>query len=679
VKVWVSPLKLAEAAPLLLGCCLLVAVVGAAMPAGIGAETPPPAIVETKPVFRLEAETSAVPTTIALGLAVGELDFEPRSTSTGQAVTVVRRYENGDPLHVVATGVFPTGTDITLSDRAIEATSLGVADIVQVKPHASVTFGNETIALTELIQSPHEVSYSTPTMVEAIYRGAFTNNGVEATFQVRLFDSGDIWMRIWVQRPNPRRSGSKDSRGVTKKLVVEIDGEIVADTETLPLYKNGSVDWERYVGREQYPHAAWQDTARLQRTGLVPMYGWIRSVSERQLNALKQTYTPGQIGNYKKTMGAGGVTFELGPLTGWAARWLGSNGDARAWRAIIANTRAAGSYPITWRNAQGWTLTPSDSPAVAYNGKNGNGTNYLTNGPYQFDGAHNPELYVGYLITGDTYFRELMQGNVAALYMLSRVRGKGVKKRSQDQIRQTGWVIRAIGNAAQILPDNHPGLSDLRAWLWTQYKAALRAGPDSKHIDGSYTLGVPWAALGSNKGQPISQAPWMHNFWAWAVAYIARTDALRGEQKAKAQRLARWMLQSVVGQLGGVDGSCPARAAEYNLKYSDQSHRFFGAISKAEKLYKDWPTLFLANFGDEACSRKLPCNRSTCPSSVNSYWAQLMPAIAEAFEYEIPGIQEKWDLVRKADNYASDIYKKNWSWGGWGVTGRGQELAPLHR
>jgi hypothetical protein len=629
------------------------------------------------PSFRFDATTSVVPTTIALGLSPGELGFEPRSTSTGQAVTVLRRYENGDPLHVVATGVFPVGRDISLSDKSIQAKALTENDIVQAAPRAAVTFNDEVIELSDLLGSPLEVPYSTPSMVEAIYRGAFGDHGVEARFQVRLFDSGDLWVRVWVQRPNPKRGGSKDKKGVTKRLVVTIGNHVTVDTDTLPLYKNSSVDWERYIGTEQYPHTAWQDTQRLQRTGLIPSYGWIRSVPEGQLNALTQEYTPGKIGNYKKVMGAGGVTFELGPVTGWVARWLGSNGDARAWRAIIANMRGAGMYAITWRNAEGQILKPSDSPAIAFNGKNGNGTNYLTNGPYQFDGAHNPEIYVAYLITGDTYFRDLMEGNVAALYMLSRVKGEGVNKRSQGQIRQTAWIIRAIGNAAQILPDDHPSLPDLRAWLWTQYRTMLLAGPDNKKIDDSYTLGAPWAALGSGKDKPIVQGPWMFNFLAWSAAYIARTDALRGEQKAEAQRMARWLLQSVVGQLGGADGNCADRGAEYTLKYSDQAHRFFGAITTAEKLYKDWPTLFRANFGDEVCSGKLRCNGSTCPKSVNSHWAQFMPAIAEAFEYDMPGIREKWDLVRSADNYASDIYRKNWSWGGWGVTGSGQELTPL--
>lgn len=631
-----------------------------------------------QPVFRLDSSVSVVPTTIGLGLAPGELDFEPRSTSTGQAVTVLRRYENGDPLHVVATGVFPAGIDITLSDRVIEAGPLSPSDITQAMPKASVRLGEEVIELADLLDSPQEVPFSTPTMVEAVYRAPFSSHDVEATFQVRLFDSGDIWIRLWIQRPNPKRGSSKDKDGITKHLLATIGGDVVVDTETLPLYKNGSVDWERYVGEEQYPHDAWQDTARLQRTGLVPTMGWIRSVSEHQLNKLSGTYTPGRIGDYKKGMGAGGVTFELGPVTGWEARWLGSNGDARAWRSIIANTRAAGAYPIAWRNVEGRTLKPSDSPAVAFNGKNGNGTNTLTNGPYQFDGAHNPEIgYVAYLITGDTYFRELMEGNVAALYMLSKVRGEGVNKRLQDQIRQTAWIIRAIGNAAQILPDRHPGLNDLREWLWTQYRTMLRAGPDNEKIDGSYVLGVPWAIYGGDAGKPIVQSPWMNDFWTWAVAYIARTDALRGRQKAEAQRLARWMLKSVVGQLGGLDGNCPAYGAEYRLRYSVQSQRYFGAVTTAEGLYKDWPTLFRANFGDKACPGKLPCNGSTCPGSVNSHWAQKMPAIAEAFEYEMPGIKEKWDLVRKSDNFGSDIERKNWSWGGWGVTGKGQALDPL--
>ena len=55
------------------------------------------------------------PTTVGIGLDDGELDFEPRSTDTGQAVTVLRRYESGNPLHLVATGTFLDGEDRLLT------------------------------------------------------------------------------------------------------------------------------------------------------------------------------------------------------------------------------------------------------------------------------------------------------------------------------------------------------------------------------------------------------------------------------------------------------------------------------------------------------------------------------------------------------------------------------------
>ena len=396
----------------------------------------------------------------------------------------------------------------------------------------------------------------------------------------------------------------------------------------------------------------------------------MQSVSDSRLDGLTQEYTPGKLGDYKEGMAAGGVTSELGPVTGWVARWLGSKGDARAWRAIIANTLSAASYPIFWRNAQGHVLKPSDSPSITYTGVNGNGTNDLTNGPYQFDGAHNPEIgYFAYLITGDTYFRDIMLGNVAALYMLSKVDGEGVKKKSRQQIRQTAWVVRAIGNAAQILPDDHPSLDDMREWLWTQYEAAIVArntAPDSE-------LGIPWVYGITAAGSQIEQRPWMHNFWAWAMAYFARSDALRGPRKEEAQGLARWMLKSIVGQLQG----CADHGAMYSMRYSDQIATSTFKIYRAESLYRDWPTLMQSNFPDYACQNELLANGSTSPASINSHWAQMMPAIAEAIAYDIEGISDAWDNVRGSSNYASDIYRKDWSWGGWGITAEGQAIEPL--
>lgn len=631
------------------------------------------------PTFRVDGVGERVPTIVGIGLKSGELGFEPRSTSTGQAVTIARRYQNGDPMHVIAAGAFPTGRNIMLSEKAPQRASLAPQDIAQRRPKAAVSYAGEVVELAELLNSPHEIPLSSPTMVEAIYRGPIVTDGVQATFQVRLYDSDDVWIRVWVQRPHPNRGVSKDKTGAHKPLKVTIGDVVVADTQRFPLYKNSSFDWERYLGGNQYSHTVWHDTARLQETGLIPHYGWIRSVPDEQLSSLTQQYKPGRLGDYKKGMATAGVTSELGPVPGWVARWLGAGGDPRAWRAIIANTRSAGAYPITWRNKDGWILKPSDSPSIAYNGKNGNGASTLTNGPFQFDGAHNPEIgYVAYLITGDTYFRDLMLGNVAALYMLSKVNGEGVHKRSQQQTRQTAWTLRAIGNAARILPENHPSLSDLRAWLWTQYRTMLAAGPDNEKIDETFALGIPWAKAG-NRSESIHQKPWMFNFWAWAAAYIARTDALRDDKKTEAQRFARWMLQSVTGQLGGANGKCPANAAAYSLKYSDQPNPYHGKIHTAEVLYKDWPTLFRANGLDKSCPNQLLGNKATGPKSVNSHWAQMMPAIAEAFEYEMPGIRERWDRVRAASNYASDIYRKNWSWGGWGVTGKGQAITPLSR
>ena len=181
--------------------------------------------------------SGTAPTTVGIGLDDGELDFEPRSTDTGQAVTVLRRYESGNPLHLVATGTFLDG-EVTLSPDVPEGPHLTHESIAAQKPAASVVVGAEAVDLSELLSKPHEVPYSTQTMCEAIYRREFVS-GVEARFQVRLFEDNVLWIRVIVSRGDPKRGGSTDGMGLLDNLKVIIAGKTMFAGGDLPIYRNG--------------------------------------------------------------------------------------------------------------------------------------------------------------------------------------------------------------------------------------------------------------------------------------------------------------------------------------------------------------------------------------------------------------------------------------------------------
>lgn len=613
--------------------------------------------------------TNTAPTTVAFIFADGEMPLAPKSLN-GQATYATRHYASGNVLHLRACGVFEAGKH-ELSYEEVLGPNLTVGDIRATSPEAAVSHGDDVIYLSDVLDNdPAKIYCSIPTMCEALWKHRF-DSGIEVRFQVRQFLEAS-WVRVIIERNDPARGSSID-HGIVEPLTITIDDVEVYYSESLTLCKNGKISQERFMGTEQFPHKIKHDTAKMQTTGLIPNMGWIRNAPP--IYGISK-YVPGELGDYKDGMAAGGVTQELGPVPGWVARWLASDGNADAWEIVIANGHCAGYYPVTWRNEDdGEMLSPSKYSQIGFNGIDGKGSNTFQNGIAQFDDAHNPSMIMPYIITGDPYFLDTAIGNVAAMYMLGATDGEGVNKKNRRQTRATAWYIRALAEICNFMPDSHYNRSEYSQLLWTQIKAAIAAGPD-KSPDSK--LGFPWVKAGNPKnkdGSPasITSSPWMQSFWAWAVAYAARTDALFGNNKDEAKRLAEWMLQQAVYSVDG----CIDHGADYRIKISDSGIRYFAERIESEKLYQDWNKVRDVNYPDYVCTNTLLGNKAVGANGVNSHWAQKMPLFAEAFNYGIPGIEKVWDEIRSAKNYEQDIYGKNWGWGGWGVTGKGQEIDPL--
>jgi hypothetical protein len=120
-------------------------------------------------------------------------------------------------------------------------------------------------------------------------------------------------------------------------------------TQTISHY-----DHSRWHKQFWWPSAAnvaiEHDTAYLQSTLAVPGYANVKP-TDAYLNGLMQSATPMGHGDLTQYFPDTGAQNQIGPLPVWAANYITSGADPRAYRNLLANDDSAGSYSIHYRDA----------------------------------------------------------------------------------------------------------------------------------------------------------------------------------------------------------------------------------------------------------------------------------------------------------------------------------------
>jgi hypothetical protein len=102
-----------------------------------------------------------------------------------------------------------------------------------------------------------------------------------------------------------------------------------------------------------------QNTQYLRSTLLVPNYFW-NGLAPADLNGLGQTYSPLTLPNLPTAMGTAGAQTYIGLLPQPDAMYITSNGDARAYNAVMAMARGIGTYQIHFRDELSKPVRQSD-------------------------------------------------------------------------------------------------------------------------------------------------------------------------------------------------------------------------------------------------------------------------------------------------------------------------------
>lgn len=279
---------------------------------------------------------------------------------------------------------------------------------------------------------------------------------------------------------------------------------------------------------------------------------------------------------------------EIGPYPRWTANYLVSQDDrAREMMMSLADSAAAvpvhyrdedTGYPLDLDRYPNVSITPAWStpvlPTVI------NDTTIWTP-----DIAHQASYaYVPYLLTGDAFFLDEMMfwtaWNAAAPNPTYRGGGQGLAK--DNQVRGQAWAMRALGETARSLPDNHPRKSYFNGRLAINIDWYAKQYPLNPNAATLYPLN----AL-PKPDEPHLVGPWQNDYFGIVFAQLAENA------EPNAKLVLDWMSKFNVGRFNNeAQGFCTKRAAAY----------YWTIVDSNNAPYTTWRNLYQGNYPGEACS-----------------------------------------------------------------------------
>ncbi|SFN54293.1 hypothetical protein [Dokdonella immobilis] len=584
--------------------------------------------------------------TAGLGFRKGDVpDFAHLQLADSQ-VTVKARWNDGSVKHAIAAGqislVAGQNTEVVVESVATEpgGTALTASDIQNANPSALVDLGAVgAVSLSTLLATPVRTWISGPEMVEAHYRASPNGNAnIAIWFQVRLYKSGQLWVRTWVD--NGRLDVAASDRSYVPSVV--IGGVQVFDNGGAVLTHFAHTRWsqEAWIGAAS-PVEADIDTGYLVSTRLLPNF-FGDTPGQAALDGLTQVYVPFSPAGWTPQMGETGFQDQIGLLPLWDALYVTSHADSRARKAVMAQTLALNSYPIVWKDSVTQaTPLPSARPTWTVDGPNQGGATSIGAGALVWDIAHHGSGgYLAYLISGDYYALETMADQAALCYLMNTSgNGSGTARLMTGQTRGMAWCLRTLSQYVGIAPSGDPIAADYRALLASNiaHWAGVVDTLGASGIGYFYEYDIDLYA-------PGTIAPWQQHFMMQALGLGSDLEPLAN--MSAYERVRDWLYQGAVGILGTGAGYCFNYASVYNAKISD------GGNDNPASWYPTWAQVFAETHGSAACGNALLGNSGGAPSAAaTGYWGNLLPAIAYAVDHQASGAAAAWQRLTGASNW----------------------------
>ncbi len=429
----------------------------------------------------------------------------------------------------------------------------------------------------------------------------------------------------------------------------------------------------------QYHHTRWSqrfwwgppqslfvrhDTQYLRSTCAVPNYDGTLTLSSALLDGFAQTYTPMSHGNYSTNWPSTGYQSSIGLLTEREAAYVIS-GDERAYKALIADGSAAGSYAFHYRDeASGKGGVPSivTYPTLSYQGPSGGFVrgNDATSNPLTHDQEHQPSIgYLAYLLTGDYRFLEelMFMANWNLIWTgYDYRRWDGVSfsggatgpyygiLQGGGTVRQFAWGLRSLAQAAYAVPDGFTiGNENYKTYFNDRWNAnmAFRGNWVSPSNTAVSTLGV----LPDWNNEPAHN-PWEDDFVTATIGYAVNMGF------TNATPFRNWLNRYTAGRMGSNPATewCYIYATEYNLSAGTDVKRDGGGnwYTSYRSFYVGWMAAKHPTVDVNSCPAgqrmQLPASYS---DMATGYYSNMQPALAAAVESG-HATQAQWDLFRSA-------------------------------
>lgn len=425
---------------------------------------------------------------------------------------------------------------LSVSATNRSGTALTEADLAAALPTTTLVAGGDSFTLNSLVGTAarHRTVCSGPVMSNWIYRRQIAGSTtLVAWFDVRLYVGGAVEIFPWAENCPLLLSTTNDIRTWTLTIagVQRFSQSIDIKHHTrVPLINNTAASfkhWSYWTGTDPQIEPK-HDTAYMMATKLVPNYGWRSPTSAAYSSGTTQTYSPNWIGDGGTALNNVGWQPRIGVHPNNMALFLSSSADARAYRSMMANGLAGGSWSIHARD-EGYGNEPlvfSNRSTLWQQGRPGTGGQNGTGD----DASHQPQYaMIPWLVTGRWWFLDEALMWVASNYLwqspTNRNNADGViLSFANNETRGAAWALLHLGQALAITPTTHPCYASLLASMNANvlsYHGRYVAGTldggtflNNLGVLGHYSSGGD-SAYGTPGGvNAWWAAPWMESYMA---------------------------------------------------------------------------------------------------------------------------------------------------------------------
>lgn len=552
---------------------------------------------------------------------------------------------DGSLRHAVLTAMIPTLAGNSTEPLAIAASSPST----QAGP----------VTLSQLLSTTYDATFTASiggttyaANARKLLQAASTNGSCKPWGQqCNVWLSGPLVSEWVVGGPVATSSGSRNSNlavyfavrayaGPTQGSIAYVRTDVIventwayaaqADLKYTATLTSGSASYTS-PALSQYPYTRWHkvlwwnsnqpqvylraNTQYIQSTGAVSRYEVLQP-DDSFLNSVRQTCAPLDHCDQTQDMSSTGAQPGIGPLPTWTSTYI-IDPDIRAYRWMLADANAAGTYSFHFRDAA--TDQPlsiqahpyvtvidwGDANSLASQHPNtwgkdllpncaGCGTaHFRTGNPYIFNTSHHPSIgYVPYMVTGDFYYFEEMEYVASYLELWSnpnyRQFSQGLIRQGQPQTRGKAWTLRSVGDAAYLTPDSAPLKSEFMSDINNSIADFIQNTVNNPNAS---PLGAVadhfYYSLNGSASNGI--APWQDDFFTWAVGH------LMDQHFSGASRLLNWKARFQIGLMtdwmaNASQGYCWLLASAYDIQILDSSGAYIPTFS--ELYHANFPSLY---------------------------------------------------------------------------------------